>query len=105
MSSVNFPRVELAHLPTPFEHLKRLSAHLGGPNIYVKRDDCTGLAGGGNKTRKFEFLDGGRVGARGGYHCHCRGNTVQPCAPNGRRLCQAWPQSRSVIRARHYPRR
>ncbi len=56
MGSVNFPRVELAHLPTPFEHLKRLSAHLGGPNIYVKRDDCTGLAGGGNKTRKLEFL-------------------------------------------------
>ena len=51
-----FPRVSLAHLPTPLEHLPRLSKHLGGPQIYVKRDDCTGLATGGNKTRKLEFL-------------------------------------------------
>jgi len=42
-------------LPTPLEHLPRLSEHLGGPNIYVKRDDCTGLASGGNKTRKLEY--------------------------------------------------
>ena len=51
----DFPRVPLAHLPTPLEHLPRLSKHLGGPDIYVKRDDCTGLASGGNKTRKLEF--------------------------------------------------
>jgi L-cysteate sulfo-lyase len=51
-----FPRVPLAHLPTPLEHLPRLSRHLGGPDIYVKRDDCTGLGTGGNKTRKLEFL-------------------------------------------------
>lgn len=50
-----FPRVSLAHLPTPLELLPRLSEHLGGPQIYVKRDDCTGLATGGNKTRKLEF--------------------------------------------------
>ena len=51
----DFPRVTLAHLPTPLEHLPRLSEHLGGPDIYVKRDDCTGLASGGNKTRKLEY--------------------------------------------------
>ena len=51
----DFPRVSLAHLPTPLEHLPRLSKHLGGPDIYVKRDDCTGLASGGNKTRKLEY--------------------------------------------------
>lgn len=50
-----FPRVSLAHLPTPLEHLPRLTAELGGPQIWVKRDDCTGLATGGNKTRKLEF--------------------------------------------------
>ncbi len=50
-----FPRVSLAHLPTPLEHLPRLSAELGGPQVWVKRDDCTGLATGGNKTRKLEF--------------------------------------------------
>jgi L-cysteate sulfo-lyase len=43
-------------LPTPFEPLPRLSKHLGGPSIFVKRDDCTGLGTGGNKTRKLEFL-------------------------------------------------
>ena len=53
-----FPRVSLAHLPTRLEFLPRLTRHLGGPNIYVKRDDCTGLATGGNKTRKLEFLMG-----------------------------------------------
>lgn len=51
-----FPRVSLAHLPTPLEFLPRLTEHLGGPNIFVKRDDCTGLGTGGNKTRKLEFL-------------------------------------------------
>ena len=50
-----FPRVTLGHLPTPLEYLPRLSQHLGGPEIWVKRDDCTGLATGGNKTRKLEF--------------------------------------------------
>ncbi len=51
-----FPRVSLAHLPTPLERLPNLSAELGGPQIWVKRDDCTGLATGGNKTRKLEFV-------------------------------------------------
>ncbi len=51
-----FPRVSLAHLPTPLELLPNLSAELGGPQIWVKRDDCTGLATGGNKTRKLEFV-------------------------------------------------
>jgi D-cysteine desulfhydrase family pyridoxal phosphate-dependent enzyme len=50
------PRVRFAHLPTPVEPLERLSAALGGPRLLVKRDDLTGLAFGGNKTRKLEFL-------------------------------------------------
>ena len=50
------PRVRLAHLPTPLEHLPRFSAALGGPRIWIKRDDCTGLAFGGNKARHNEFL-------------------------------------------------
>jgi len=50
-----FPRVELAHLPTPLEPMPRLSEYLGGPQIWVNREDCTGLATGGNKTRKLEF--------------------------------------------------
>jgi L-cysteate sulfo-lyase len=51
-----FPRVRLAHLPTPLEPMTRLSARLGGPTLWIKRDDCTGLATGGNKTRKLEYL-------------------------------------------------
>ena len=53
-----FPRVALCHQPTPIEAMPRLSELLGGPNLYIKRDDCTGLATGGNKTRKLEFLVG-----------------------------------------------
>jgi D-cysteine desulfhydrase family pyridoxal phosphate-dependent enzyme len=50
------PRVRLAHLPTPLDPCPRLSAALGGPEIWIKRDDLTGLAFGGNKSRQLEFL-------------------------------------------------
>lgn len=53
---MEIPRLKFAHLPTPIEELPRLSAALGGPRILIKRDDQTGLAFGGNKTRKLEFL-------------------------------------------------
>ena len=53
-----YPRHFLAHLPTPLEPMERLSAAIGGPQIWIKRDDCTGLSTGGNKTRKLEFLIG-----------------------------------------------
>lgn len=56
MHLARFARLRFAHLPTPLESLERLSAELGGPKLWIKRDDCTGLAGGGNKTRKLEFL-------------------------------------------------
>jgi 1-aminocyclopropane-1-carboxylate deaminase/D-cysteine desulfhydrase-like pyridoxal-dependent ACC family enzyme len=50
------PRVPLAHLPTPLEEAERFSRHLEGPRVFIKRDDCTGLLFGGNKTRHNEFL-------------------------------------------------
>ncbi len=53
-----FPRVGLIQRPTPFRRLARLSERIGGPEIYVKRDDLTGLAFGGNKSRKLEFIVG-----------------------------------------------
>ncbi|MFQ5578771.1 MAG: D-cysteine desulfhydrase family protein [Anaerolineae bacterium] len=56
MLTKNLPRLRLAHLPTSLEPLPRLSGALGGPEVWVKRDDQTGLAGGGNKTRKLEYL-------------------------------------------------
>jgi 1-aminocyclopropane-1-carboxylate deaminase/D-cysteine desulfhydrase-like pyridoxal-dependent ACC family enzyme len=52
------PRVPLAHLPTPLEEAERFTRRLEGPRILIKRDDCTGMAMGGNKTRHNEFLFG-----------------------------------------------
>jgi D-cysteine desulfhydrase family pyridoxal phosphate-dependent enzyme len=52
----DFPKKNLISLPTPLQKLENLSQELGGPEIYVKRDDLTGLAFGGNKSRKLEFI-------------------------------------------------
>ena len=76
----NIPRLHFAHLPTSIEELPRLSEALGGPRILIKRDDQTGLAFGGNKTRKLEFLvaeareQGARTLISGGalQSNHCR---------------------------------
>lgn len=56
MTFDDLPRIVLTHEPTALEALGGLRQQLGGPRIWVKRDDCTGLAGGGNKTRKLEYL-------------------------------------------------
>ena len=56
MDLSRFPRRRYTEGRTPIEKLSRISAKLGGPSIYMKRDDLLGLAGGGNKTRKLEFL-------------------------------------------------
>jgi D-cysteine desulfhydrase len=74
------PRLYFAHLPTRIEELPRVTEHLNGPRILVKRDDQTGLAFGGNKTRKLEFLvaealeQGARMLITGGalQSNHCR---------------------------------
>jgi D-cysteine desulfhydrase family pyridoxal phosphate-dependent enzyme len=77
---MDIPRIHFAHLPTPIEELPRLTEYLGGPRILIKRDDQTGLAFGGNKTRKLEFLvaealeQGARMLITGGalQSNHCR---------------------------------
>jgi L-cysteate sulfo-lyase len=56
MNLAKFPRIRCGHFPTPLEPLESLTKHLGGPKLWIKRDDCTGLSSGGNKTRKLEFL-------------------------------------------------
>jgi len=58
MALTDFPRVRLAHVPTPLEFMGNFSEWLGGPDIYIKRDDCTGLAMGGNKARQLEYYFG-----------------------------------------------
>jgi L-cysteate sulfo-lyase len=90
MQLAEFPRRRFIHSPTPLEPLARLSAHLGGPTILAKRDDCTGLALGGNKTRKLEFILGEAIAAgadtlvtAGGVQSnHCR-QTAAAAARHG----------------------
>lgn len=67
-----FPRVKLCHTPTPLEKMGNLTKLLGGPTLWIKRDDCTGIATGGNKVRKLEFLMGEAV-ARGATHIVTQG--------------------------------
>ena len=55
------PQVELGHFPTPLEECPRLSEALGGPRIFMKREDCSGLAFGGNKVRQLTFTLGDAV--------------------------------------------
>jgi D-cysteine desulfhydrase family pyridoxal phosphate-dependent enzyme len=84
------PRIQFAHLPTPIEPMPQLSGALKGPGLMVKRDDQTGLAFGGNKTRKLEFLlaearaNGARmlITAGADQSNHCR-QTAAAAARNG----------------------
>ena len=55
---IPFPAVSLAHTPTPFEKMANLTAFFSGPELWIKRDDCTGLAMGGNKARQLEYYIG-----------------------------------------------
>jgi L-cysteate sulfo-lyase len=90
MQLAQFPRRRFIHSPTPLEPLARLSEHLGGPTILVKRDDASGLALGGNKNRKLEFLLGEAIAAgadtlvtAGGVQSnHCR-QTAAAAARHG----------------------
>src|SRR6516165_10840601 len=54
--AARLPRVDLAHLPTPLEEVPRFAERVGGGRVFIKRDDCTGMLFGGNKTRHNEFL-------------------------------------------------
>jgi L-cysteate sulfo-lyase len=100
MHLARFSRVRFAHLPTPLEPMPNLTRLLGGPQIYVKRDDCTGLATGGNKTRKLEFLIG-EVLAQGAdtviTHGAVQSNHVRQTAAAAARYglkCAALPERR-----------
>ncbi len=72
MNLAQFPRVKLCQAPTPLEHLPNLSKALGGPAIWMKRDDLTGMGGGGNKVRKLEYLAGDAL-AKGADHLVTQG--------------------------------
>src|SRR5829696_110932 len=78
-----FPRLGLARLPTPLEPMRRLSAHLGGPRLWVKREDATGLGFGGNKLRKLGYVLHEAAAARLGMECHLavHHGRVAPPAP------------------------
>jgi L-cysteate sulfo-lyase len=72
MHLARFPRVRLFPTPTPLEKLTNLTRHLGGPEIWIKRDDCTVVATGGNKVRKLEWLVG-EAQAHGATHLVTQG--------------------------------
>ncbi len=72
MHLARFPRVRLFPTPTPLEKLDNLTQHLGGPEIWIKRDDCTVVATGGNKVRKLEWLIG-EARAQGATHIVTQG--------------------------------
>lgn len=86
-----FPRISLAHLPTPLEPLTGLARRFtGGPSLMIKRDDCTGLASGGNKTRKLEYVLAEAVAAgadtiitTGGMQSNHARQTAAACAKLG----------------------
>ncbi len=92
MHLARFPRVRLFPTPTPLEKLENLSRHLGGPEIWIKRDDCTVVATGGNKVRKLEFLVG-EARALGADHLVTQGavqsNHVRQTAAVARRFGMA----------------
>ena len=102
MLTDHLPRISLGHLPTPLEELPRLTRALGGPRLFIKRDDQTGLAGGGNKTRKLEFsvAEALRQGADtlitvGGVQSnHCR-QTAAAAARCGLRLRRGAARARA----------
>lgn len=72
MNLAQFPRVKLCQAPTPLERLPNLTKLLGGPDIWIKRDDLTGMGGGGNKVRKLEYLAGDAL-AQGADHLVTQG--------------------------------
>ena len=72
MNLAQFPRVKLCTAPTPLERLPNLTRALGGPDIWMKRDDLTGMGGGGNKVRKLEYLAGDAL-AKGADHLVTQG--------------------------------
>ena len=95
MNIFDFPRRIYTQNPTPIEHMKKLSEKLNcGVNLYIKRDDMLGLAGGGNKTRKLEFAmaDALQQGADTVVTCgavqsnHCR-LTLSACIKEGLKCC------------------
>ncbi len=108
MHLARFPRVRLFPTPTPLERLENLSRHLGGPEIWIKRDDCTVVATGGNKVRKLEWLIG-EARAQGATHIVTQGavqsNHVRQTAAVARRYgmkCTALLEHRIDTNDRDY---
>jgi L-cysteate sulfo-lyase len=108
MHLARFPRVRLFPTPTPLEPLANLSRHLGGPQIWIKRDDCTVVATGGNKIRKLEWLVG-EAKAQGADHLVTQGavqsNHVRQTAAVAKRFgmkCTALLEHRIETNERDY---
>lgn len=90
-----FPRLEFIGAPTPLEYLPRFSDYLGR-DIFIKRDDVTPMAMGGQQAAQAGVSGGGRPARRRGYAHHCWGHPVQPRSPDGGRGGEAWAPLRGV---------
>ena len=108
MHLARFPRVRLFPAPTPLERLDHLTRTLGGPEIWIKRDDCTVVATGGNKVRKLEWLIG-EAKAQGATHIVTQGavqsNHVRQTAAVARKfgmICTALLEHRIDTNDRDY---
>ncbi len=108
MHLARFPRVRMFPTPTPLEKLEHLSKALGGPEIWIKRDDCTVVATGGNKIRKLEYLMGEAL-AQGADHLVTQGavqsNHVRQTAAVARKFgmtCTALLEHRIETNDRDY---
>ena len=98
------PRARFAHLPTPLDQCRRLGAELGGIDLWVKRDDATGMALGGNKTRQLEYILGFAI--QQGHDCIIQGAASQ--SNHARQLAAAganWPAmlANALIDGGHTP--
>ena len=84
-ASFPLPASRFAHLPTPLEPMERLSKHLGGPRLWIKRDDCTGLSERRQQDPQARIPDGARRWRRAPTRDHARRDAVEPRAPDRRR--------------------
>jgi D-cysteine desulfhydrase family pyridoxal phosphate-dependent enzyme len=98
-------RFPLAHLPTPLEPLERLGAALGGARLWIKRDDQTGLAGGGNKTRKLELLIAQALAREAGVVLTVGAAQSNHCRQTAAAAARAGLECVLVLRGAELPRR
>ena len=104
MLTDKFPRAILSHTPTPLEFLKNISSNLGGADIWIKRDDCTGLAMGGNKSRQLEYYMGEAIARKAGETLAPRQGAKPPSRASDRHRMAETDRARGAQRVEREPK-